>query len=42
MKMVTWNKDSHGLFDYESKSVDLKYLHIESGCEIYRVSKERM
>lgn len=39
--MVTWNKDSHGLFDYESKSVDLKYLHIESGCEIYRVSKER-
>lgn len=41
MKMVTWNKDSHGLFDYESKSVDLKYLHIETGCEIYRVSKER-
>lgn len=40
--MVTWNKDSHGLFDYESKSVDLKYLHIESGCEIYRVSKERI
>lgn len=21
IKVVTWNKDSHGLFDYESKSI---------------------
>lgn len=40
MKLVTWNKDSHGLFDYESKSVDLKFIKIETPCEIYRLKKE--
>ncbi|KAL4452983.1 hypothetical protein ABPG73_000909 [Tetrahymena malaccensis] len=40
VKLVTWNKDSHGLFDYESKSVDLKFIKIETPCEIYRLKKE--
>lgn len=40
VKLVTWNKDSHGLFDYESKSVDLRFIKIESPCEIYRLKKD--
>lgn len=39
VKLVTWNKDSHGLFDYESRSVDLKFIRAETSCEIYRLSK---
>ena len=37
VKLVTWNKDSHGLFDYESKNVDLKFIHVETPCEIYKI-----
>lgn len=40
VKLVTWNKDSHGLFDYESKSVDLKFIRVETPCEVYRLRKE--
>ncbi|EGR29443.1 hypothetical protein IMG5_155500 [Ichthyophthirius multifiliis] len=40
LKVVTWNKDSHGLFDYESKQVDLKYLKVESSCEIYALKNQ--
>ena len=36
MKAVTWSKDSHGLFDYESRSVQVKKFKIDSSCRICR------
>lgn len=36
MKAVTWQKDSHGLFDYETKSLSVKRHRIESSCKIGR------
>eukprot|EP01017_Pseudomicrothorax_dubius_P029630 TRINITY_DN3618_c0_g1_i1.p1 TRINITY_DN3618_c0_g1~~TRINITY_DN3618_c0_g1_i1.p1 ORF type:complete len:569 (+),score=120.59 TRINITY_DN3618_c0_g1_i1:173-1879(+) len=36
MKAVTWTKDSHGLFDYESRCIDIKKVKTDSACKIYR------
>jgi len=36
MKAVTWQKDSHGLFDYETKSLSVKKYRVESACKVYR------
>ena len=30
MRIVTWNRDSHGLFDYESKERDRVQLEFKS------------
>ena len=38
MKCITWNKDSHGLFDYESKSITVKKCRINASSKIYRNS----
>lgn len=38
VKAVTWNKDSHGLFDYESKSLSHKRFLIDSSTRVYRNS----
>ena len=36
MKAVTWAKDSHGLFDYESKSIEIKKMRFDTACNVYR------
>jgi len=36
MKAVTWQKDSHGLFDYETKSLSVKKYRVDAACKIYR------
>ncbi|EGR33306.1 zinc finger protein, putative, partial [Ichthyophthirius multifiliis] len=41
LKVVQWNKDSHGLFDYESKSVDLKQIKINQTCQIYQLKNSQ-
>lgn len=36
IKCVTWNKDSHGLFDYESKQIEVTKKSISSNSKIVR------
>ena len=36
MKAVTWTRDSHGLFDYESHHISKKNLKTHSNCVIAR------
>jgi len=36
IKTVTWSKDSHGLFDYESKNVNYTKSKIETSSKIYK------
>jgi len=36
IKRVTWTKDSHGLFDYESKSVNFSKSKVEGSCKVYK------
>lgn len=36
MKVVTWNRDSHGLFDYESKTITIKRCWIDNPCKVFR------
>ena len=38
MKVVTWSRESHGLFDYESKHIDVKKCKVDNPCKIYRQS----
>lgn len=33
--IITWNKDTHELFDYESKEVKHQNKLITKNCEIY-------
>ena len=33
---MTWKKDSHGLFDYESKNIIVKKSRIDGPCKIFR------
>ncbi|EGR30629.1 protein kinase domain protein [Ichthyophthirius multifiliis] len=40
LKCVTWSKDSHGLFDYESKSVDITKYRLDTTCSIMRLTKD--
>ena len=30
MEVSTWSKESHGLYDYESKEISVKYLQVNS------------
>jgi hypothetical protein len=34
MRCVTWTRDSHGLFDYESKSIAKKNIKTHTGGKI--------
>lgn len=36
MKSLTWTRESHGLFDYESKSIKKKDLKASEGGKLIR------
>ena len=36
IKAVTWNKDSHGLFDYENSYYDMKKYQIDYSINMVR------
>lgn len=40
IKTVTWSKDSHGLFDYESKNVQLSKRKIDCSANVYKEGQE--
>jgi len=40
IKTVTWSKDSHGLFDYESKNVQLSKTKIDSSSNVFKGDHE--
>ena len=40
MKAITWNRDSHGLFDYKSRHVYRRTLVSSNNSELIRVHKE--
>lgn len=40
VKAVTWNKDSHGLFDYENSYYDMKKFQISQSTLLYRHNNE--
>ena len=39
IKTVTWQKDSHQLFDYESSQVTIQKNTVKKNCLIYRKSR---
>lgn len=40
VKAVTWNKDSHGLFDYENAYYDMKKFQLFNSMSLYRQNNE--
>jgi len=36
IKQVTWSKDSHGLFDYESKNVNYTKAKVDTAARVYK------
>ena len=36
VRAFTWNRDSHGLFDYESQSVTKRTFKVRNDAKIYR------
>jgi len=40
IKVVTWQKDSHGLFDYESKNINICTLMTRENASIIRTEQE--
>lgn len=40
LKAVTWNKDSHGLFDYENNQYEMKKFQINHPAKIYRINND--
>jgi hypothetical protein len=40
IKAVTWNKDSHGLFDYENSYYDMKKFQLTKSSRLYRNRNE--
>jgi hypothetical protein len=40
MRIVTWLRDSHALFDYESRQIHKKNLKIDSSCKFLRSKDE--
>ena len=40
MRCVTWTRDSHGLFDYESKNIAKKNIKTQTGGKIIRIGDE--
>lgn len=39
VKGITWQKDSHGLFDYECKNLNIVKYKVESDSKIAREGK---
>jgi hypothetical protein len=37
MKALTWTRESHGLFDYESSSIKKKDLKFDASTQIVRI-----
>jgi len=40
IKTVTWSKDSHGLFDYESKNVHFVKTKVETSSKVYKTGND--
>lgn len=40
MRGVTWLRDSHGLFDYESRSINKKSMKTVNQAKIIRVNND--
>lgn len=40
IKAVTWNKDSHGLFDYENSYYDMRKFQIMNSVYLYRSNQD--
>ena len=40
IKAVTWNKDSHGLFDYENSYYDMRKFQIKNSVRLLRKDNE--
>ena len=40
MRAVTWSRDSHGLFDYESRHIQKKNLKTQASGKMYRTNNE--
>lgn len=40
MKGITWSRDSHGLFDYESRHLTKKTLRTDESVMIMRINNE--
>ena len=39
IKAVTWEKDSHGLFDYEFKHTDIRKFSVQETTSFARIGK---
>jgi len=37
---VTWNRDSHGLFDYESRNINKKNIKTQSVGKLVRIKDD--
>ena len=40
MRCVTWGRDSHGLFDYESRHINKKNIKSTKGGRIVRLNND--
>ena len=40
LRCVTWTRDSHGLFDYESKNIAKKNIKTQTGGKIIRIKDD--
>ena len=40
MRCVTWSRDSHGLFDYESRYINKKNIKTQKGGKIVRLNND--
>ena len=40
MKGITWSRDSHGLFDYESRHLTKKTMKTQQAVQVVRVQNE--
>ena len=40
MRCVTWSRDSHGLFDYESRYICKKNIKTSTGGKIIRLNND--
>ena len=40
MRCVTWSKDSHGLFDYESRHISKKNIKAVDAGKVVRIDNE--
>ena len=36
----TWNRETHGLFDYEAKSMNKRSFRIQDSCSMYRIKED--